>query len=136
MGNFCEQFKLPPIASSWKQKKKSNKVFRNKPASCYNSYKKRKFNIPMKIFSKQSKKKTSKFAKYFSRGKCFNCGKSRHYADKCPEPPKKIKQEINALNIDDSEKENIFRIFQNNDFSDYSSENDFLTSDDSDLSFC
>jgi hypothetical protein len=46
--------------------------------------------------------------------------------------PKKIKQEINALNIDDSEKENIFRIFQNNDFSNYYFEIDYLTSDDPD----
>ena len=48
---------------------------------------------------------------------------------------KKIKQEINALNIDDSEKENIFRIFQNNDFFYYSSKNDFLTFDDFDYHF-
>jgi hypothetical protein len=47
------------------------------------------------------------------------------FSDKCPKPPKKIKQEINALNIKESEKENIFRILQNNDFSDFSSEEDF-----------
>jgi hypothetical protein len=46
--------------------------------------------------------------------------------------PKGLKKELNALNIEESEKENIFRILQNNDFSDFSSENDFLTSDDSD----
>jgi hypothetical protein len=43
----------------------------------------------------------------------------------------RLKQVINALKIVESEKENIFRIFQNNDFSNYSSENDFLTSYDS-----
>jgi hypothetical protein len=53
----------------------------------------------------------------------------RTIANKCPKPPKKIKQEINALNIDESENENIFRILQNNDFS---SNEDFLTSDDYD----
>ena len=46
-----------------------------------------------------------------------------------PKPPKKIKQEINTLNISDDEKENIFRIFQNNDFS---SNEDLLTFDNSD----
>jgi hypothetical protein len=83
-------------------------------------------------FSKKPKTKDSKFEKYFSKGKCFNCGESRHFAYKCPKPPKKIKQEINASNIEESENENIFRILQNNDFSDFSSEEDFLTFDDSD----
>jgi hypothetical protein len=132
IGNFCEQFRLPLIAPSREHKKKYDKVFKKKPAPYYNSYKKRKFNKSVKKISKQPKKKTSKFAKYFSKGNFFNCGESGHFVDKCPKPPKKIKQEINALNIDESEKENIFRIFQNNDFSDYSSEDDFLTFDDSD----
>jgi hypothetical protein len=131
IGNFCEQFRLPLIAPSREHKKKYDKVFKKKPAPYFNSYKKRKFNKSVKKISKQPKKKTSKFAKYFSKGKFFNCGESGHFVDKCPKPPKKIKQEINALNIDESEKENIFRIFQNNDFSDYSSEDDFLTFDDS-----
>jgi lauroyl/myristoyl acyltransferase len=30
----------------------------------------------LKIFPKNPKNKTSKIAKYFSQGKCFNCGKS------------------------------------------------------------
>jgi hypothetical protein len=133
MGNFCEQLGLPPITPSRKDRKKSDKVFRKKPTPYYNNYKKRKFNKPSKNFSKNPKtKKESKFDKYFSQRKCFNCGESGHFADKCPKPPKKIKQEINALNIKESEKENIFRILQNNDFSDFSSEEDFLTSDDSD----
>jgi hypothetical protein len=131
MGNFCEQFGLPPIAPSWKHWKKSDKVFRKKLAPYYNNYKKKKFNKPSKSFSKKPKTNNSKFEKYFSKGKCFNCEGSRHFADKCPKPPKRIKKELNALNIEESEKENIFRILQNNDFSDFSSENDFLTSDDS-----
>jgi hypothetical protein len=112
MSNFCEQFGLPPIAPSLKNRKKSDKVFKKKPAPYYNSYKKIKFNRLVEIFSKKPKKKTSKFVRYFSKGKCFNCGKSGHFADKCLDPPKKIKQEINALNIDDSEKENISKIFR------------------------
>jgi hypothetical protein len=105
MGNFCEQFGLPPIAPSRKNGKKFDKVFRKKHASYYNSYRNRKFNKPSKNFSKKPKtKKTSKFDKYFSKGKCFNCEESRHFADKCPKPPKKIKKELNALNIEESEK--------------------------------
>jgi hypothetical protein len=107
MGNFCEQFGLPPIAPSRENRKKSDKSSRKKPTLYYNSYKKRKFNKPstLKFFSKNPKtKKESKFDKYFSQGKCFNCGESRHFADKCPKSPKKIKQDINALNIKESEK--------------------------------
>ena len=133
MSNFCEQFGLPLIAPSRKIRKKFDKVFKKKPTPYYNSYKKRKFNKHVeKISTKKPKKNTSKFAKYFSKGKYFNCRKSGHFADKCHEPPKKLKKEINALNIDDNEKENLFRILQSNGFTSTSFDNEFLTSDDSD----
>jgi hypothetical protein len=139
MGNFCEQFGLPPVAPSRANRKKSKKISRKEPAPYYNTYKKRRFNKPStsKNFSKKFKKNTkkkpkSKFEKYFSKGKCFNCGETGHFADKCPKAPKKIKQEINALNISEDEKRNIFQILQNNAFSDFSSDEDFITSDDSD----
>jgi hypothetical protein len=138
MGNFCEQFGLVPIAPSKAKRKKSKKFSRREPAPHYNTYKKRNFNKPStsknfpKKFNRGKKKKESKFEKYLSKGKCFNCGETGHYADKCPKPPKKIKQEINALNISEDEKHNIFQILQNNTFSDYTSEEDILTSDDSD----
>jgi hypothetical protein len=48
MGNFCEQFGLPPIALSWKNRKKSDKVFKKKPAPYYNSYKKKNYNQKIK----------------------------------------------------------------------------------------
>ena len=77
MSNFCEQFWLPHIAPSRKHRKKFEKISRKKPAPYYNTYKKRKSNKPStsKNFPKKSKaKKPSKFEKYFSQGKCFNCG--------------------------------------------------------------
>ena len=46
MGNFCEQFKLSPIAHSRKNRKKPDKVLRKKLAPYYNNYKKRRFYKP------------------------------------------------------------------------------------------
>ena len=92
---------MPPIAPSRKNRKKSDKGFRKKPAPYYNSYKKRNLINLQRIFLKP-KTKTSKFDKYFSKGKCFNCGELGHVVDKCPKPPKKIKKELNALNIEES----------------------------------
>jgi hypothetical protein len=140
MGNFCEQFGLPPITPSRANKKKSKKISTKEPAPYYNTYKKRRFNKPStsknfsKKFKKNMKKKKpeSKFEKYFSKGKCFNCGELGHFANKCLKPPKKIKQEINALNIYEDEKHNIFQILQTNAFSNFSYDENFMTSDDSD----
>jgi hypothetical protein len=68
MCNFCEQFGLPPIATSRKDRKKSDTVFRKKPAPYYNNYKKIKFDKPSKNFSKNPKtKKESKFDKKFHK---------------------------------------------------------------------
>jgi hypothetical protein len=84
MGNFCAQFGLPPTVPSRANRKKSKKISIKDPALYYNTYKKRRFNKPFtsNIFSKKFKKKKkkkkpeSKFEKYFSKGKCFNCGET------------------------------------------------------------
>jgi hypothetical protein len=64
--------------------------------------------------------------------RCFHCGKKRHYADKCPNPPNKLKNKINSLNIDEEEMNDLFRILQSQDYSNSdSSYIDGVTSDDS-----
>jgi hypothetical protein len=94
---------LTPIAPSKAKRKKSKKISRRESAPHYNTYKKRNFNKPStsknfpKKFKKGKKKKESKFEKYLTNGRCFNCGETGHYADKCPKPPKKIKQEIECI---------------------------------------
>jgi hypothetical protein len=50
--------------------------------------KKRRFNKnDEKIFRKPKGKNIKP-----SKGKCVNCGKKGHYADKCPNPPGKLKK--------------------------------------------
>jgi len=90
MGNFCEQFGLPPIAPSRRHRKKPDKFTKK-----YRRTKRRvvKPERPDKIFRKYNRYKTVKP----SKGRCFNCGKIRHYADKCPYPPNKLKKKILIL---------------------------------------
>jgi hypothetical protein len=82
MGNFCEQFGLPPIAPSRRHRKKPDKFTKK-----YRHTKRKtvKPERPAKIFRKHKRSKPVKT----SRGRCFNCGKKGHYADKCPNPPNK-----------------------------------------------
>jgi hypothetical protein len=125
MGNFCEQFGLPPIAPSRRHRKKPDKFTKK-----YRHTKRRvvKLERPDKIFRKHKRSKTVKT----SKGKCFNCGKKGHYAYKCPNPPNKLKNKINSLNIDEEEKNDLFRILQSQDYSDSdSSYINEVTSDDS-----
>jgi hypothetical protein len=122
MGNFCEQFGLPPIVPSRRHRNKPDKFTKK-----YHHPKRRNVK-PDKIFRKHKRSKPAKP----SKGRCFNCGKNGHYANKCPNPPNKLKNKINSLNIDEEEKNDLFRILQSQDCSDSdSSYIDEVTSDDS-----
>jgi len=69
MGNFYEQFGLPPIAPSKRHWKKPNKFIRKRS----HHIKKRRFNkSDEKIFKKPRWKNIKP-----SKGKCFNCGKKK-----------------------------------------------------------
>ena len=67
------------------------------------------------------KKNVSKnYAKQRSgKGKCFNCSKPRHYSKDCKQKPGKLKNKFNMLNIDDKDQEELFKILESNNSSDY-----------------
>jgi hypothetical protein len=121
MGNFYEQFSLPPIALSKRHRKKPDKFIRK------SHHTKRRFvkpERPDKIFRKHRRSKLVKP----SRERCFNCGKKGYYAKECPNPPNRLKNKI-----DDEERNDLYRIFQSRDYSDFdSSYINEATSDDSD----
>ena len=121
IGNFCEQYGLPPIAPSRKKSKKhdkSHKKYRNNFVKPNDFYAKKK-NVSKKYVKQRSRK-----------GKCFNCGKPGHFSKDCKEKSGKLKNKFNMLNIDDKEQEELFRILESNNSSD-SLEDDFSSSTNS-----
>jgi hypothetical protein len=132
MGNFCEQFGLPPIAPSRRHRKKPDKFTKKyRHTKKYQHTKRRtvKPEGPSKIFRKHKRSKTVKIFK----GRCFNCGKKGHYTDKCPNPPNKLKNKINSVKIDEDDRNDLFRILQFQDYSDSDSsyDDETISSDDS-----
>ena len=73
MGNFCEQYGLPPIAPSRQKGKKHDKSHK-KHKYRNNLVKPNDFYAKKKNVSKKHVKQRS------SKGKCFNCGKPRHFS--------------------------------------------------------
>ena len=122
LGNFCEQYGLPPIAPS----RKNKKFKENKP---YKTYKRNKFK-PNKFYDNpknQKQKSTStKKQKYNSHKKssynkkeiiCHKCGKKGHYKNECWS-----KAKINKLQISEEDKNTIFEIFKLTNIDSYDSD--------------
>ena len=104
MGNFCEQYGLPPIAPSRQKGKKHDKIQKNYSHKKYYSIKPNDFYAKKKNVSKKYDTQRS------GKGKCFNCGKPVHFSKDYKQKPSKLKNKFNMLNIDDKKTR---RIIQN-----------------------
>lgn len=104
LGNFCEQYGLPPIAPS----RRTNKTTlpKKSPKNTYipknKYYEKPKYNKGKEI--QKTKPKTQNDKKDIT---CFNCGKKGHYKTTC-----KVKNKINQLEISEDNKLAILEIFK------------------------
>ena len=79
MGNFYEQYGLPPIAPSRQKGKKHDKSHKNYSHKKY----KNNFVKPNDFYDKK-KNVSKKYDKQSSdKGKCFNCGKRGHFSKDC-----------------------------------------------------
>ena len=112
MRNFCEQYRILPMAPSQrnhvkhKREKYDKQKFRKKsknfqPNEYYN--KNKRFNKKSnKHYKKHDNKKFDK-----KKVKCFKCNKYGHFANDC-----EVKQKINQLQINDKEKEDLYKILE------------------------
>ena len=105
MGNFCEQYGLPPFAPRQKGKKydKSHKSYSHK------KYKKHKNNfVKSNDFYAKNENVSKQYDKQRTgKGKCFNYGKPGHLSKDCKRKLGKLKNKFNVLNIDDKEQEEL-----------------------------
>ncbi|KAG7987181.1 hypothetical protein I3843_03G120200 [Carya illinoinensis] len=128
MGNFCEQFGLPPIAPSV-QCRKSSKRF-GKPRRNYNRSREEFYKKPISKSVSRKKPFHKKISKTPAKGTCFNCGQPGHYANKCTKKPQGFKKKLNELNINSVDQEDLFRLLEHG--SPTSSDDDELSSSGSD----
>ncbi|KAG2703841.1 hypothetical protein I3760_06G155300 [Carya illinoinensis] len=128
MGNFCEQFGLPPIAPSV-QRRKSSKKF-EKPRRNYNRSREEFYKKPVSKSVSKKKPFHKKISKTPAKGTCFNCGQPEHYANKCTKKPQGFKKKFNELNINVVDQEDLFRLLEHG--SPTSSDDDELSSSGSD----
>ncbi|KAL4611228.1 hypothetical protein ACB092_08G107800 [Castanea dentata] len=135
MGNFCEQYGLPPIAPSrQKGKSKHDKVYKSYSHKKHKRYRTH-FVKPNDFYAKNK----SAFPKYdkqkSSKGKCFNCGKFGHFRKDCDKKPGKLKNKFNMLNINNNDQNELFQILESTALID-SFEEDFSSSSDSHYHSC
>ena len=114
LDNFCEQYGMPPIAPSRRNKPKPtkqtthNKYTRQKKHNndvFYSQPNKSKRIIPSNNSKRPSQKNTTKNSK--GNDKCFKCGKFGHHAKNC-----KVKTQIKSLDLASEITENIYKILE------------------------
>ena len=113
MGNFYEQYRILPMAPSQRNHIKHK---REKYDKQRRFWKKRKNFQPNEYYNKNkrfSKKSNKHYEKYDNKKfdkkktKYFKCGKYGHFANDC-----KVKQKINQLQINDKEKEDLYKLLE------------------------
>ena len=129
MGNFFEQYGLPPIAHSrQKGNKKQDKAHKDYKYKRY----KRRFTKTSKFYDKKKNAHKKHDKQKSGKGNYFKCKKFAHFSKNWEQKPGKLKNKLNMLNINDSDKEDLFRILESrSSASSNSSKDDFLSSTDS-----
>ena len=109
VGNFCTQYGLPSVIpkrkSKFRENGSSDKSHRKRTAAKY--YRKQKFKAD-DFYKKRKSKSTSKPISKAS-GKCFNYGKRGHFRTECKQKAKAL---INSLVNDQTNKDEIFKLFR------------------------
>ncbi|XP_021678567.2 uncharacterized protein LOC110663531 [Hevea brasiliensis] len=109
LDDFCEQLGLPPVTFLYKGKvKRGRKVGKGKKFYRNRYPKKDKGESSYRKAPKRKTASSSKKKKKETNVVCYKCGKTGHYANKC-----RVKQQIQALSIDENLKESLIKILLN-----------------------
>ncbi|KAL4613896.1 hypothetical protein ACB092_07G015000, partial [Castanea dentata] len=131
MGDFCEQYGLPPIAPSrQKGKSKHDKVYKSYSHKKYKRHRTH-FVKPNDFYAKNKSTFRKHDKQQSGKGKCFNCSKFGHFSKDCTQKPGKLKNKLNMLNVNNSDQNELFQILESAASTD-SFEEDFSSSSDSD----
>ncbi|XP_057989067.1 uncharacterized protein LOC131172131 [Hevea brasiliensis] len=110
LGDFCEQYGLPPVTFPNKGKvKKLGRESKRRFKKHKNFYprQEKRYKKPVRNKYGTSPKRKKRVTKE-TNVVCYKCGKTGHYANKC-----RVKQQIQALEINDNLKDSLIKILLN-----------------------